>query len=200
MSWTDPSVLRRFLRLWALGLSLLFAAWLSGYFLVPQGALKDVFLSSRLPLESARATSVVGRIALYNGLIASGLIAIANLFRVGRFPLGYLPVLIHWALFGLFLGTDSFAYSQGGRLLPSVSILLGGSGVFEITGYTLIAAATCGFNLFRQTSWTDWSTVRERSWQELRLTRSDWIALAVAFALILFAALREGLAIITKIS
>ena len=55
MSWTRQSVLRRFLALWGPGAVALLAAWLSGYFLVPQGALKGLFLLSRLPLEDARA-------------------------------------------------------------------------------------------------------------------------------------------------
>lgn len=186
----------RFVKLWATGILLFYAAWFAGYFLVPEGFLREIFFATRLPLEGGGAAAVGGRIILFNGVVASGLIVVANLFRITEFPLGYLPVLFHWSLFGVFLGSDSFAYSQGGRLFPTVAGIIGRIGFQEITAYTLIAAATTALCLFRQKSWTDWSTVRERSWRELRLARGEWLALALAVALIAYAGLREGAAIV----
>lgn len=182
--------------LWAAGLAVHFAGWLAGYYLIPEGYFRGIFLSSRLPLEGGGAGMAASRIVLYNGLFASGLIVLANLFRVKNFHLGYLPVLFHWTLYGLFLGTDSFAYSQGGRIAPSLTGLVGRIGFYEITAYTLIASATAALCMFRQTSWTDWSTVRERSWRDLKLGRGEWIALAIAVLLILYGGVREGAAII----
>src|SRR5690606_27961208 len=98
LSWGEGNVVVRFLRLWAVGLAVHFAAWTIAYFLVPEGALRGVFLSSRLPLGESSWTAVAGRIVLYNVGVAAGLVAVANLFRVGRFPLGYAAVLAHWAL------------------------------------------------------------------------------------------------------
>ena len=120
VSWLVPQggVVGRFVKLWATGILLFYAAWFAGYFLVPEGFLREIFSRPRLPLEGGGAAAVGGRIILFNGVVASGLIVVANLFRIKEFPLGYLPVLFHWSLFGVFLGSDSFAYSQGGRLFP----------------------------------------------------------------------------------
>lgn len=190
-----PGILRRFVTLWAAGLVVHYAAWLLGYRFLPEGVLRGVFWSSNLPLEGGGAWTAAGRIILFNGVIAAGLILLANLFRVKDFPLGYLPVLVHWALYGLFLGTDSFSYPQGGKIAPSLSGLVGRIGFAEITGYTLVAAATAVLYQFRQTSWTDWSTVRERRWRDVRLGRGEWIALAIAALLILYGGVREGVAV-----
>lgn len=195
LSWGEGNVVVRFLRLWAVGLAVHFAAWTIAYFLVPEGALRGVFLSSRLPLGESSWTAVAGRIVLYNVGVAAGLVAVANLFRVGRFPLGYAAVLAHWALYGLFLGSDSFAYPRGGKLVPQVAGFFTRIGVWEITAYTLLAAATTGLFLYRQASWTDWSTARVRSASEWRLSAGEWLAVAVSLLLIVAAGLREGVAI-----
>src|SRR5690606_22658894 len=74
LSWGEGNVVVRFLRLWAVGLALHFAAWTIAYFLVPEGALRGVFLSSRLPLGESSWTAVAGRIVLYNVGVAAGLV------------------------------------------------------------------------------------------------------------------------------
>ncbi len=195
LSWAEGNVVVRFLRLWAVGLAVHFAAWTIAYFLLPEGALRGVFSSSRLPLDESSWTAVAGRIVLYNVGVAAGLIAVANLFRVGRFPLGYVAVLAHWGLYGLFLGSDSFAYPRGGKLVPEVAGLLSRIGVWEITAYTLFAAATTGLFLYRQASWRNWSTARVRSASDWRLSVGEWVAVAVSLLLIVAAGLREGVAI-----
>lgn len=139
--------------------------------------------------------AIAGRIVLYNWCVAGGFVAGANLVRVGHFPLGYIPVLAHWGLYGLFLGSDSFAHTQDGRLLPSVAVLVGRSGFVEMTGYTLLAAATTGLFLYRQASWRDMRTVRERHFSDWRLSMGEWLALTLSFLSILAAGVKEALVI-----
>jgi hypothetical protein len=52
----------------------------------------------------------------FNLLIVGGFVALANLFRIGDFPLGYFVAVLHRVLFGLFPGSDSFGIPHGGKL------------------------------------------------------------------------------------
>lgn len=128
-------------------------------------------------------------------LVAGGLIVGANLFRVGRLPLGYVPVLAHWSLFGLLLGTGSFE-AAGAPVRPSPWALLGTVGFVEISAYTFLAAATTGLFLFRQRSWTDWTTTRERPLRSLRLSACELVTVGVAVVMVLAGAYRETIGIL----
>jgi len=104
--------------------------------------LKDIFTGGTfIPSESDFASTIFP-IILYNIVLASGFIIAANLFRVKWFPLGYFPVLFHWFLFGLFLGSNSFGVSKGEKLAPSLFHLFQSTGFMEITAYTLVATGS----------------------------------------------------------
>lgn len=195
MTWlTDDRLLLRFSIALLTGVGVNLIAWTIGYLLLPQGALGGATLATLLPIgETGGAGRILLEIFLFNLLVAGGASAAANLFRVGQLPLGYIYAWGNWALFGLFLGTDSFEVVGRGKLAPSLIQLLGSKGFYEISAYTLIASATIGLFMFRQRSWLNWSTVRERSWRELHLGRDEILALILAGILLFAANLWEAL-------
>lgn len=202
MSWlTDDRLLLRFLTALLIGVGVNLIAWTVGYILLPQGALSGVTLATRLPIgDSGGVVRILLEILLFNVVVAGGASTAANLFRVGQLPLGYVYAWGNWGLFGLFLGTDSFELAGRGKLAPSVIQLLGSKGFYEISAYTLIASATIGLFIFRQRSWVDWSTVRERSWRDLRLGRGEILALIMAGLLLFAANLWEALDVAAAVS
>ena len=118
---THRRVSTRVFSLWALGVIVNLVAWEIGYRFLPTAALKNVLPAGFFIPGHAGVLHTLLTILVYNVGLASGLIVVANLFRVKDIPLGYLPVLFHWSLYGLFLGTDSFGISRGVRATPSLA-------------------------------------------------------------------------------
>lgn len=188
----NESLSVRLFSLWGVGILLNLSAWWIGHAFLPERALQGLFPAGRVLPEDGSWGHVFVFILFYNAVIAGGLIIGANLLRVGWFPLGYLPLLAHWLLFGLFLGTNSFGVSKEAKLSPSLLHLTGTTGFIEISAYTFLAAASSGLFLYRQQSWMNWKTSKERSWRELRLSGCEVLTLGVAVALIIVGAYREA--------
>lgn len=182
----------RFVLLWAAGVALNLAAWEVGHALLPRGLLRGALPTAGIGLGGSQVLGVSTRILAYNVLVAGGLIAAANLFRVGWFPLGYLPVLVHWIGFGLFLGTDSFAVLRDRPTAPSLARLVGSVGFLELSAYTLLAASTVGIWLFRQESWLRWRTERVRDLGDAIPGRRELLGIAGALALLVVSAVWEA--------
>lgn len=193
----DRRVVVRAASLAALGVSLHLVAWTLAYHLLPAEALKGVFLSSRLPVVGGSEGDTLVRILVVNVFLGLGLVAVANTIRVGRFPLGYLPVLFHWTAFGLLHGTGSFGAARA-PVPPSAWTLVRSRGSWEILAYTIAAAATVELFLFRQRSWTDWSTRRERSLAQLDVSRGSRAALVAALLLLVAANWTEAVSLVGR--
>lgn len=171
----------------ALGILLHLLAWGVGFHLLAPEALRGVFLSSRIPVVGGSQADTLLRIVVVNLVLGVGLVAAANTFRVGRFPLGYLPALFHWTGYGLFNGTGSFSAGTTPPLPPSLSGLLTNRGSWEILAYTIVAAATVNLFLFRQRSWLDWSTRKERPMGDISVSRWEWAAVVLALLMLVAA-------------
>jgi len=139
---TNERILVRIISLWLIGLAVLFVAWTVSYVSLPEGSMRGTVIVSYIPLKAAEVYFTFIRIFLYNLLVAVGSLILANLIKVKGYPLGYLVLFYHWVLYGAFLGTNSFMIPTVTRLFPSLETLFRGSGIYEITSYTLIAAAT----------------------------------------------------------
>lgn len=189
---------KRLFSLWVVGIGLNMAAWTVGFYLLPEGALQGIFPGGELISSDGDLGQTILTILLYNVLIAGGLVLTANLFRVGWLPLGYVPALAHWMLFGLFLGTNSFDMAKEATLVPSLTHLVGRIGFVEISAYTFIAAASINLFLYRQRSWLDTTTEKVRAWHQLRLSRCEMIAIGVGVILIVLGAYRESLSILLQ--
>ena len=139
---TNPNLAVRISTLWLTGFILLFIAWSLSYVSLPEGSARGTVIVSYIPLTTEEVNSTFLRIFIYNLSVAAALIFIANLIRIKGLPLGYFVLFYHWILYGIFLGTNSFMIPSATRLFPSLTTLFHGSGIYEITSYTLIAAAT----------------------------------------------------------
>lgn len=189
-----PRLIVRIVSLTALGVALHLLAWSLGYYLLPAEALKGVFLASKVPVVGGSEGDTLLRIVVANLLLGFGLTAAANFFRVSRFPLGYLPSLFHWSAYGLMNGTGSFVVDTS-PLSPSLSGLIRNRGSWEILSYTIVAAATIGLFMYRQHTLLTLTARKERSFSEVSLSRSEWMAVAAAFALLVAANWTEALSL-----
>lgn len=190
-----PRPTTRLFTLWAIGIFACLMAWTVAYAALPDALLRGVLPAAGAVPAHAGLAATAWRILLYNVLIAGGLIATANLFRIGWFPLGYVPALAHWVLFGLLLGSNSFDVSRG-RVAPSLAHLIRTTGFIEISAYTFLASATIGLFMYRQQSWRSLRTVKVRSRRDLRLTWCDVVTTAVAVGLLFVGAYRESLSLL----
>lgn len=191
----SPRVSQRFVAVWAIGVFLNLTAWTLAYLFLPEGILRQVFPVADIPLETSSLWSVFFRIFAYNLLIAGGLIALANLFRVGEFPLGYVVALSHWILFGLFLGTNSFTIAHGSKLPPAPLLLITRSGFYEISAYSMIAAATTGLFIYHQSSWLNWRTEKQRDWKQIYISMGERVMLLAAVVILIASNLYEAISI-----
>ncbi len=188
------NVLIRTATLWILCFVLLTVAWFVSFYFLPYGILRGVFPSAYLPLGNS-FLSVFFAIFLFNLLVGCGLSVALNLLSAKSIPLGYLYPLIQVSLFGIFLGTDSFAITHGSKLFPSIITLVGGAGFYELTSYVLVATATAGFTLWNQTGWLGGSLVKIRERKELKLSRSELFTITIGVLLLLVAGAIEAIGI-----
>jgi hypothetical protein len=185
----------RLAALWLVCALLFTVAWSVSYHLLPEGVLRGRLLAARLPVATPQLTTTFLRVFSFNVLVAGGLVFVANLFRVGDIPLGYVVVAGHSLLYGILLGTNSFGIPAPGRFAPSLATVLGRSGAFEITAYIGLAVATKGLVILRQPSWWSWRSEQVGSWRRWRLTKTELAMVIGALALLAAANYREALQI-----
>ncbi|MBE3590649.1 MAG: hypothetical protein IMW98_07495 [Firmicutes bacterium] len=180
--------LRTFLQLFASAQGLFWLAWWAGYAWLPEGVLRGRMLPAALPLERLDTAGRVVAVLGWNVLAAAVFVAGANRLRVRRLPLGFVPPLVYWGLYGQLLGTNSFVPPLPERPAPSLATILARSGFMELTAYVLVAAATAGWSRWCQESWLG-GPVRRLDPRPLRAP--EYTMLAVAGVLLAAAALRE---------
>lgn len=129
------------------------------------------------------------------------IVVAANTFRSIRTPLGYLVVLVMWVQGAVIWGTNSLAI-QTGRLAPSLSVILGRSGVYELTAFVAIAVATGGVMVWHQASGPRWREEFERVQgpREWTIERREVLVLAAGIVLLALANYREASLIVSATS
>jgi hypothetical protein len=137
----------RFAGLLALGVLMFAAAWTLGYWVLPEGLLRGRSAAAALAGDTAAPTfwAEWGRVFAVNLLLGSLILLANGLVRVNGYPLGYLIPLVWFAMYGLTLGTNSFAIPLPERMAPSLAVL-GRSGLYELAAYALAATATSGLS------------------------------------------------------
>lgn len=168
------------------GVACMYLAWTLGFFLLPEGLLRGRtgagIFSNLLP-----AGASVFLLALtWNAAVAFVVMPAVSLLAIGRLSLGYVLAAGHFALYGLFLGTNSFGNPRPDPLLPSLEVFTS-TGPWEIGAYMLVAAALARRHRFRQKSWLGGGTTRISRKGE-RLAASSWVALAAAAVVIVVTA------------
>lgn len=181
-------LLVRFGSLLAVGFSLFVLAWLVGYTVLPEAALRgsaQAHMARGALDEVSQATSEEWCKIVRANLIPVLLIVLGNvLLRINGIPFGYLVALYNVGLYGLFVGTNSFAIPYAERMAPSLAIL-GRSGPYEMTALVLLAAASGLWSLFDVKRL--FHTIPERVAPAPRVRLADILAIAAGLALMLAA-------------
>jgi hypothetical protein len=194
---THRNVAVRATSAWFIGLTALVAAWLVSYRFMPEGAV-SFSLASQLPLESLRQQAgLAAGIFLWNLAVGGTALMLSSFFRLGRVPLAYLAPWAWFALYGIALGTNSFAITTPGmRVAPQVEVAWNHVGLRELSAYLLAAAALADRHLWFQRSVWDWRLARVRSWTDLRLSRPEVVLLVAAVGLLAWSAATEAAQIV----
>ncbi len=154
-------------------------SWTLSYILLPEGFLRGKTLAGLLNPRRDSPAAMFVHVGLWNLLFGYGGVIYMNRFRVDGLPAGYVITWMFWAFYGLLLGTNSFAFPGPAKYAPSFTLLWGRSGFFEISAYTLAAAATA--------RWCLDPIKRSKAW----LSVEDIVALLLALGLLIFAVWRE---------
>lgn len=186
----------RFFTLWSLCVVLFLAAWTVSYLYLPEGLLRRVGGPGPLSRTADTVGREFGSIFAWNFGFAV-LVVAANTFRSVRTPMGYLVVLVMWLQGAVIWGTNSLVI-QTGRLAPSLSVIVGRSGFYELTAFVAIAVATRGVMVWQQESGPRWREEfdRVRGPTDWSLTRGEAVVLLAGFALLAFANYREAVMIV----
>ncbi len=142
---THENLIIRFTSLLTACIILFLTAWLLGYYYLPEGVFRASAEAqmSRSALSSS-STSVLEewfKIFRANILPVVFILLGSMLIKVNGISFGYFVALYNITVYGIFVGTNSFAIPFPVRMVPSLDIL-GRSGPYEMTALILLAAAT----------------------------------------------------------
>ncbi|MGP3777845.1 hypothetical protein ACTWKD_03350 [Halanaerobium saccharolyticum] len=182
----------RFFGLYLLSLILLFLSWFIGYYFLPEGLLRGRTALSSLAGDSAASSMILEffKIFILNILAFSVIIAGNYILRVKYFVFGYLVPLAWTILYGLTLGTNSFAILVAEKLAPSWRVFLR-SGPYEMMAAVLLAVATDQIAINKSESFFQKSETVAKS-KRARLKGRNWLAVIISILILAAAALREA--------
>jgi hypothetical protein len=178
------NVFVRVVSLWLVGAVLFAVAWITSYYLLPERALSGVVGSPGMVAASPDAWATFAQLIVVNLVIGMGGIIFGNHFRIGSVPVGYVPPLFWAGLYGVFLGTNSFDVSAGGKIAPTLAVVWTRSGVFEITAYLILAAATVGLVVWQKSSVLARTSEKVRRVRDVPLNRWEIVLAMFAFVLL----------------
>jgi hypothetical protein len=145
-------LLVRFGALFGMVLIVLLGSWSVSYLLLPEGILRGRTAAQVLAGNDLAGGSVwlewFRLFAINLGIMLLVMILPNTLRTEGDYPLGYSTITLVAAIFGVTLGTNSFALSLGGKLPPTMAIF-GSSGLYEIAAYVLATTATISITKYR---------------------------------------------------
>lgn len=180
--------------LWLYGLFTLIsnAAFLIGYYLLPEGILRQG--PQVTPANTAAAAPTFASELLFTLLFNLGrgvmVVVVMNLNRLKGFPLGYLLPLTMGIMSGLVPGSNSFVASDLSDFTVREGMALGLSiGNVEMLGYICVTAATVGLGIYEWGG--QWKDVKIKPIREVRLARSEVVMVLVGIGLLIIAAVRE---------
>lgn len=195
----NRNVIVRFANLLTAGCFLFILAWSVSYAILPEGTFSagaEVHMA-RSSLDSASQTAVAEWIKILRANFIPILLIIISslLIKINGIPLGYLIVLYNLVLYGLFVGTNSFAIPYTNRLPPSLAILER-SGPYEMTALILLAAATGTWSFFQVKRL--FHTVPERVIPAPEFHPSDFATILLGIGLMMAANWKEAVMIMSQ--
>lgn len=182
---TNDNMLIRLAFMWILGFVILLLAWIFSFRVLPEGVVRGSSGAYYVPIKAENTMETFARIFLWNLCLGCFPVAIGNLVRVKGAPLGYLLAFYHWGIYGILLGTNSFVIPGPGRFLPSLMTLFYGSGIYEISSYTLISSATFDLHDRYEKSINDGACVKKHWWRALTLSKTELSV--IVFAIVMLA-------------
>ena len=170
------------------------AAYLLGYYLLPEGFLRGspVLSTARVVASSSTFWSQLALTFLGNLGIVTALSVCVNLFRVKGFSLGYI-----WPIFlaiqsGVVAGTNSFLLSDLTQINVrdgmAMSLSIGG---LEFLAYILIIASTVSLVVYQFSSWTQLRPTKLKNLRDVRLSRAEVLCVIAGIVLLFVAAYLE---------
>ncbi len=191
---TQDGVFKRVLLLYGLFMLLSNAAYLLGYYLLPEGFLRGspMMTTARAVASSSTFWSQWASTFLINFSLVIALSVWLNLFQVKGSSLGYI-----WPIFlaiqsGVVAGTNSFLLSDLTQvnvrdgMVKSLSI-----GGLEFLGDILIIASTVSLAVYQFSSWTQLRPTKLKNLRDVRLSRAEVLCLIAGITLLLVAAYIE---------
>jgi len=190
---TQESVFKRVLWLYGLYTLLSNAAYLLGYYLLPEG-----FMRGSPGMWTARVAasgtfwSQFASILLINLVLVILLSVILNVLQVKGFPLGYLYPIAFAVTTGLVSGTNSFLLSNLRQYNVwdgmALNLSIGG---LEMLANILIIASTVSLGVYQFSSWWQWKPTKVMNLRDVRLSRAEMLCLIGGIVLLIIAAYRE---------
>jgi hypothetical protein len=184
-------LLVRFGALFGMVLIVMLGSWALSYLLLPEGILRgrtgaQVFAGNDLAGGSVW-WEWLRLLAINLGIMLVVMIAPNILRTEGDYPLGYRTVTLVAAIFGVTIGTNSFALVLGGKVPPSVAIF-GSSGLYEIAAYVLATTATISIAKYRLVgTWPKQTTEAIVCPQTPSVIRARTVGIVLAITMLLIA-------------
>ena len=156
----NDSVFKRVLLLYGAYMLLNNSAYLTGYYLLPEG-----FMRGSPQTAAGRIADAAGSFGMelaltlvFNLGLAALLSILLNLSQVNGFPTGYLYPLFLGVFGGLVAGTNSFLASDLSQYTVWEGMALSLSiGNLEMLGYICVIAATVKLGIYQYKSWWRWT-------------------------------------------
>ena len=190
----QENVFKRILWLYGLYSLLNMVSYLSGYYLLPEGFMRNS------PYEAigsfvASATSfwgVFGLTLLFNLSVVIVVCILTNLQQLKGIPMGYVAPIILGIFSGLVSGTNSFTASDLKQFNAWDGMALGMSiGGVEMLAYVFVISATANIGLENYRSLRQWKGDKIKDWRNIRLSSSEIFCLCLGILMIVVAAYRE---------
>lgn len=188
--------------LWLFGLTTLLsnAAYLIGYYWLPEGFMRSSpqTAGGQVVMTAQSFWGQFGLILLFNLGVTAVIAVVLNFNQIKGVPAGYLYPLFMAISGGLMAGTNSFLASdltqynayEGHALALSI-------GNLESLGFIFIIAATVKYGVYQYRSWWRWSgewkSVKVMNLRDVRLSKPEIVCLAIGILLVIFGAYRETL-------
>ena len=165
---------------WIMGLAILLVAWTFSFKALPESVARGGSGAFYVPVIAENEALTFARIFLWNLCIGCVPVAIGNLARLKGVPLGYVLVFYHWGMYGVLLGTNSFVIPGPGRFVPSLMTLVYGSGIYEISSYTLISSATFNLHALHEEPGAGSERTQKSKWRIPKLSKTELALIALA--------------------
>jgi MFS family permease len=89
-------------------------------------------------------------------------IFLMNGFKIGRFHLGFVYLILYTVMWGIAMGTNSLEFPGGNNPMAGPIIVFGRYGLWIWFSYLLLVASTLQFNWLTAPSWQKWEWKLER--------------------------------------